>query len=289
MNSVDYLPVIDYKDVNAAHEFAQSLHHTGFAVLKNYPINIKDIQNIYNVWYKFFQQSDAAKMQYAFSAENHDGFVSTMLSEKAKGNNIKDLKEFFHYYSWGQCPPELSEDTENLFKQMLSFASELLSWVEKFCPQEVQKNFSEPLSNMIVDSKRNLLRILHYPPITTEIEPGAIRAAAHGDINLLTVLPSANEPGLQVLSKDNTWVDVPYDSEYLVVNIGDMLEECCEGFYKSTQHRVVNPEGADVAKSRMSIPLFLHPRDEVILSSRYTAKQYCDQRYSELGLDKKDK
>ena len=141
-----------------------------------------------------------------------------------------------------------------------------------------------PLSDMITQSPRNLLRILHYPPITGDEEVGAIRAAAHADINLLTVLPSASEPGLQLLSSDGTWVDVPYDPEYIIVNIGDMLQECTGGYYRSTMHRVINPAGADMSKSRMSIPMFLHPRDDVRLSARYLAEEYRMQRYRELGL-----
>ncbi|MCV5373598.1 hypothetical protein OFD18_36005, partial [Escherichia coli] len=80
------------------------------------------------------------------------------------------------------------------------------------------------LSEMINNSDKTLLRVLHYPPMTGEEEPGAIRAAAHEDINLLTVLPAANEPGLQVMSKDGEWIDVPCDFGNLIINIGDMLQ-----------------------------------------------------------------
>ncbi|TMO80809.1 2OG-Fe(II) oxygenase, partial [Pseudoalteromonas ruthenica] len=81
-----------------------------------------------------------------------------------------------------------------------------------------------------------LLRILHYPPMTGDEEPGAIRAAAHGDINLLTVLPASNEPGLQVQKTDGGWLDVPCDFGSLIINIGDMLQEASGGYFPSTIH-----------------------------------------------------
>ena len=112
---------------------------------------------------------------------------------------------------------------------------------------------------MIKDSEQTLLRVLHYPPITGNEEPDAIRAAAHEDINLLTILPAANEPGLQVKGKDGDWLDVPSDFGNLIINIGDMLQEASGGYFPSTTHRVINPVGTDMSKSRISLPLVLTP------------------------------
>jgi len=87
-----------------------------------------------------------------------------------------------------------------------------------------------------------------------------------------------------VLGKDEQWHDVPCDFGTLTINIGDMLQEASEGYYPSTQHRVVNPTGEGAKKSRVSLPLFLHPRDDVVLSDRYTAQSYLDERLRELGV-----
>jgi isopenicillin N synthase-like dioxygenase len=115
-------------------------------------------------------------------------------------------------------------------------------------------------------------------------EQGAIRAAAHEDINLITLLPAATEPGLQVKDKAGNWHDVKTDPETLVVNISDMLQEATDGFYRSTTHRVINPEGSDYSKPRLSMPMFVHPRADVVLSPRYTAGSYLNERLRELGL-----
>lgn len=101
----------------------------------------------------------------------------------------------------------------------------MLSWVEAHTPAEIAVNYSIALPKMIEQSHKTLLRILHYPPMSGDEEPGAIRAAAHEDINLLTILPAANEPGLQVKAKDGQWLDVPCDFGNLIINIGDMLQE----------------------------------------------------------------
>ncbi|MEF1281752.1 2OG-Fe(II) oxygenase family protein, partial [Vibrio fortis] len=101
---------------------------------------------------------------------------------------------------------------------------------------------------------------------------------------LLTVLPAANEPGLQVKTKDDQWLDVPCDFGNLIINIGDMLQEASGGYFPSTTHRVINPTGERQEKSRISLPLFLHPKPEVVLSEKYTANEYLMERLRELGV-----
>jgi isopenicillin N synthase-like dioxygenase len=276
------LSIVDYTAENAAQDFVKSLHETGFGVLKNHPILKNTLESIYANWADFF--ASVEKDQYRFNVETQDGFFPSSVSETAKGFKQKDIKEYFHFYPWGQCPEGLRAELEAYYKQANEVAATLLNWVEKYSPAEVSAKYSASLSSMIENSEQTLLRVLHYPPLTGDEEPGAIRAAAHGDINLLTVLPAANASGLQVKLKDDTWFDVPGDFGCLVVNIGDMLQEASGGYFPSTIHRVVNPEGMDKTKSRISLPLFLHPRPDVVLSERYTAESYLDERLRELGV-----
>jgi isopenicillin N synthase-like dioxygenase len=187
-------------------------------------------------------------------------------------------------YRSGKLPASLSQKSWELFTAIESLASTLLGWVEDNTPLEVKKNFSMPLRDMIKDSSKNLFRILHYPPIKGEVEEGAIRAAAHEDINLITLLPSATAPGLQVLDNFGKWHDVECDPGSIVVNSGDMLKMASGGYYGSTKHQVVNPLGDAAKQSRYSMPLFLHPRPEVPLSPKHTAQSYLDERLRELGL-----
>lgn len=274
--------VVDYLDENAGKLFTNSLRETGFGVLINHPIKQELVESIYKNWYEFFSSDE--KEQYAYDPKTQDGYFAPEISETAKGHTKKDIKEYYHIYPWGRIPESLRDEILSYYKLASELAAELLDWVEKYSPADIAKLYSEPLSNMIKDTPNTLLRVLHYPPLTGDEEPGAIRAAAHEDINLLTILPAANEPGLQVQQKDGQWVDVPCDFGSLVINIGDMLQECSAGYYPSTSHRVINPTGKASTKSRVSLPLFLHPRDEVVLSERHTQKSYLQERLRELGV-----
>lgn len=276
--------VVDYRAADAAEQFTRSLHETGFGVLVNHPLQQALVEKIYANWLGFFNGTD--KQDYAFSAETQDGYFSTEISETAKGHTQKDIKEYFHVYPWGRIPPQLKADALDYYAQANRLAQQLLSWVQQHTPAEIAAGYSEPLSQMIEGSRLTLLRVLRYPPLTGQEPAGSLRAAPHGDINLLTILPAANEPGLQVLSKDGQWLDVPSDFGMLIINIGDMLQEASQGYYPSTQHRVVNPTGEGAKKSRVSLPLFLHPREDVVLSQRYTAHSYLDERLRELGVKK---
>jgi isopenicillin N synthase-like dioxygenase len=276
------LIAVDYQAPGADKLFVESLRQTGFGVLKNHPIEQSTVNNIYQHWQTFFNSD--AKEKYAFDREKHDGFFSMQVSETAKGFKKKDIKEYYHYYPWGRCPTELKQELADYYQASSELAAELLGWIERYSPADVSAKYTQPLSTMVTNSQQTLLRILHYPPLTGGEEAEAIRAAAHEDINLITLLPAANEPGLQVKGTGDEWLDVPCDFGNLIVNIGDMLQEASAGYFPSTTHRVVNPEGADKSKSRISLPLFLHPNPEVVLSERHTAKSYLAERLKELGV-----
>ena len=189
---------VKYTEKNAPSVFTKSLHKTGFSVLKNHPIDLPLINDVYEEWSMFF--SSGIKEKYLFNKDTQDGFFP-FKSENAKGNPNKDLKEFFHFYPWGIFPEELSSKTKTLFNQLVLLTETLLGWIEKESPENIKILFSMPLSDMIDSSRNNLLRIIHYPSLKENEDKKAMRGAAHEDINLITLLVSGTEPGLQV--KDN--------------------------------------------------------------------------------------
>lgn len=275
-----HLPIVDYRSPDAARAFCASLAQTGFGVLANHPLNQNLVQGIYAEWLAFFGTD--AKHRYPYDPIRLDGYFPPQVSETAKGSTKRDIKEFFHIYPAGRYPSEVSDAARRYYAAGSALAAQLLRWVEQNSPPQVRAGYSLPLPDMIEGCQETLLRVLHYPPLTGDEEPGAARAAAHGDINLLTILPAATEPGLQVLGKDAAWLDVPCDFGLLIVNTGDMLQEASGHYYPSTVHRVLNPTGAACARSRISLPLFLHPRREVVLSQRYTVGSYFQERMREL-------
>jgi hypothetical protein len=218
-----------------------------------------------------------------FDLEKQDGYFP-IKSENAKGYSIKDIKEFYHIYTpWGRIPDNLSKNTLEIRHELKCIGNILLDCIDELTPKSIKKNFSIPLRNMVKDSDFNLLRVIHYPPIQEKDEKEALRAAAHEDINLITILLAGSKPGLQVKNNENKWIDVESDYGSLIVNIGDMLQECSNGYYPSTTHRVINPS-SDENYSRYSMPFFLHPRNEVKLSKNYTASSYLQERLKQLGL-----
>ena len=281
-----YISQIDYKTPTVAKDFCDSLVKTGFAVLKNHPIDYKLVEEVFQEWKDFFNSTD--KINYIYNNDTQDGLFPINVSETAVGYTTKDIKEFFHYYQWGQCPDKLRIKSDILFNQLNILAKELLNWIEANTPIAIQNKLSQPLSQMIENSDQTLMRILHYPPLIGNETSGAVRAAAHEDINLITLLVAASEPGLQVKDINGVYHDVPVDPGMLAINIGDMLQEATNGYYKSTTHQVINPTNDDAKhKSRYSIPLFLHARPDVRLSSRHTAGEFLEQRLAQLGIKKK--
>lgn len=267
---------ISLKDPCFGQKLLHSFKQTGFAIITDHDIDQKLMDEFYEEWESFFK-SDMRKQVYLYGSDQAGYFP--MDSEKAKGAEIADLKEFFHYYPSRVQDPTIGLSTD-LYYDLTGIATKALNKLEQSLPEDIKSKLTEPLSNMIEGSDKTLLRILHYPPVEN-VPEGAVRAAEHGDINLITILPAATQMGLQVKAKDGTWLDVEANRNDLVVNVGDMLQEATGGYLESTPHRVVNT-GMD--KSRLSSPLFLHPRPDVVLSERYTAESYLNERLKELGL-----
>ena len=213
------IKIIDLKSDNAGIQFVESLHHTGFAILYNHPLDHNLITSVYDEWGDFFNSD--AKHSYTFNPDTQDGYFP-FRSENAKGYMAKDLKEFYHIYQWGKYPENISRKALLLYHEIMAMGQNLLELLDVNSPLGVNAKFSMPLSEMIENSRMNLMRIIHYPPLSSNIKDGSIRASAHGDINLITVLPASHESGLQVQTKTGEWIDVGCEPEYLIINSGDI-------------------------------------------------------------------
>jgi isopenicillin N synthase-like dioxygenase len=270
---------VNCQEPNAGRQFVTSLRETGFAVLKNHPISRTLLENLYRDWLEFFHGDE--KHAYLFDPENRDGtqagFHPITASETAVGYATKDLKEFFHVVPGAPIPPALQHDILHYRQLALNFCATLLEWVQAHTPAASLANLVVPLPQ-VLSSSMSLLRILHYPPLQGSEDPRAVRAAPHEDINLLTLLPVALQPGLQVQNTNGDWIDLDSLRGEIIVNTGDMLREASAGYFPSTTHRVVNPPDAAANVSRISIPFFITPHADCVLSDRYTAGSYLDER-----------
>lgn len=274
------IQTVSYTSPDAPAAFTRSLRETGFAVLTDHPIGPERIAEAYAAWGRFFNSE--TKHDYPVDPEMQDGYFP-FKSENAKGAAAKDLKEFYHVFPRGRVPAEVETLTRALYADLQEVGMTLLQWVEDEAPEDVRAKFSEALPKMMAGSEQSLLRILHYPPLDTAPEPGAVRAAAHGDINLVTVLLAGSAPGLEAQDTDGHWHAVPCDPGMIAINCGDMLEMASGGYFPSTIHRVVNPEKTE-SGARFSMPMFLHPRPDVVLKPGTTADDFLQERLREIGL-----
>lgn len=274
LNPIDYLKPDDKSKLGF------SLRETGFAVIKNHPILYAE--KIYTQWRKAFTEKQLSS--FAFHPEHLDGFVTKEQSETAVGFEKKDLKTFFNFYpGWGRCPDHLKEMTGLYFNSIAECGAQIATWLDELTPPH-EKLTPCSFSDLITQSKRNLLRINYFPALGTSYEAGAIRAQDHTDINFFTIIPRTTSKGLQVLYKNHEWINVPHHENWLVINVGDMLQECSNGYWPSTRHRVINP-GENILTDRLSTPLFFQPNDDVFLSSRYPRSiDFLKKRYQDLGL-----
>ena len=288
---------VSYKSPQAAALFTQSLRETGFGVITDHPIAPELVSGVFAEWAEFFRSEQ--KHRYTFKAEEQAGYFP-FRSENAKDSPVKDLKEFFHLYPWNALPEGMSQRTRELFDQMTALAAEMLGWIEDHTPEEIRRNFDVPLRQSIEGSQEILLRPILYPPLTGGEEQGAIRAAAHEDINLITLLLGAEVGGLEIQDRQGNWLPVIPPPGALAINVGDMLQRLTNYCLRSTRHRVVNPPPERRGAARYSMPFFLHLRPDFLIDALpqcvdtdhprrdapITAHDYLIERLREIGLVK---
>lgn len=317
----DKIPSLDLADFRSGddtlrHQFVQELgdayNNIGFVAIRNHYLNKELASELYDVVKKFFALDDAIKQNYELPhLAGQRGYIGKG-KEHAKGRNTGDLKEFYHI---GQVveddDPIKQEYPENIWPaeipEFRSIGLEVYRSLEKTGMEMLRAialylNLDENYFQEKVKNGNSILRPIHYFPIERieEVPADAVRAAEHGDINLITLLMGASADGLQVLRRDNKWISITALPDQLVVNVGDMLERLTNGKLKSTIHRVVNPPRELMNTPRFSIPFFMHPRSDMSLAALpqcvdiknprqwkdITAGEFLDQRLREIGLKK---
>ena len=170
------LPLIDYTAANAPDAFFESLKQYGFATLISHPLDMERVNRIYSAWRVHF--SEGVPDEFAMDPVRQDGYFALDQAESAKGQQVRDHKEYFQFYRWGRCPGHLKHDLEAHFDDCLSFSTTLLRWVAEHLPPDIANRLSMPLESMIEDSAQTMLRVLHYPqysPVLCCLEPRLTR------------------------------------------------------------------------------------------------------------------
>ena len=310
VNLLDFLSNDPKTKQKFVDEIGQAYETIGFVALKGHFLEDPLVDKLYSEIKKFFDLSTAQKQRYEVpEIGGQRGYVS-FGKESAKGRKEGDLKEFWHFGQYVQDNPELeAEYPKNLVVSELdefnTVGKEAYKMLEKTATYVLRAlslhlGLDEFYFDKYVHNGNSILRPIHYPPIKEEPK-NAERAAAHGDINLITLLMGAQGKGLQVQNLEGQWIDAIANPDELMINVGDMLSRHTNNKLKSTIHRVVNPPRELWGSSRYSIPFFLHPISAMKLNvlencidadhpkqfEDITAGEYLDQRIKELGLAKK--
>lgn len=310
------IPVVDMDDYrsgspDARERFVKTLgdglKEFGFITVGHHGIDRDLIRKAYRLYQDFFALDLETKQKYGKIHGGQRGYTA-FGSENAKGNPVPDLKEFWHVgrelaanhpyrseYPGNVWPTEIAEFKET----MVELYSQLDSCVDTFL-FALADYFELPqttFSDMVKDGN-SILRTIHYPPLAPDADPRAVRAAAHEDINMITILCEATSSGLELLTRSGEWMAIDALEGQIVVDSGDMLQRVTNHVIPSTTHRVVNPEGANTA--RYSMPFFVHPYSACDLTALdmfvteenprkdppITAGAFLNQRLREIGLIK---
>lgn len=290
-------------------DLGEAFHNVGFVGVINHGIPSDLVDDFYASAKSFFSLPEEVKLQYQIEGMAGQRGYTAFGREHAKQSEVPDLKEFFQIGQEVDTDhPKANEYPENVPVQerpeFLTLGMALYREFEK-SGGDLLRAIADHLQlpHDYFDSRINggssILRAIHYPPILKEPD-SAIRAEQHEDINLITLLVGASAGGLQVLNKNNEWVDVIPQEGEIVVNVGDMLQRLTNNYLKSTTHRVVNPPRELWHKPRLSIPFFLHPVSDMDLTclehlvsaenplayQPISAGDYLDERLKEIGLKK---
>ena len=317
----DEIPSLDLADFTSGdplrkNKFIQDLgaayNNIGFVAVRNHYLTDALSDKLYSSIKKFFALSDSIKQKYEIPGlAGQRGYIGKG-KEHAKGRNTGDLKEFYHIGQevqdndpikneypdnvWPVEQPDFAEIGLDVYRRLEKTGVQMLKAIALYL------NLPEDYFDAKVKNGNSILRPIHYFPIENpdSVPADAVRAAEHGDINLITLLMGASADGLQVLRKDGRWIPITALPEQLVVNVGDMLERLTNKKLKSTIHRVVNPPRHLMNNPRYSIPFFMHPRSEMDLTclpncvdaehpklwEDITAGDFLNQRLKEIGLKK---
>ena len=311
--SLTSLPVLSLTMPKA--EFAQAIGESfrtfGFALVKDFTIDRNLIDRAWKLSEEFFALPEDEKRSYHNAAISGARGYTPFGVEIAKDAKHHDLKEFWHVGRdlpegspladasmppnvWPARPEGFKDTFSELYRQFDETGAAILSAIALYL------GLDEHWFDNGIEDGNSVMRLLHYPPIPN-LEGEAIRAGAHGDINLITLLLGAEEAGLELLYQGKEWVSASPPEGALVVNVGDMLERLTNHYLPSTIHRVRNPNPERAAYSRYSMPFFLHLRSDFPIQTlpqcvnsenpdRYpkpiTADAFLQQRLREIGLKK---
>jgi len=287
----DMVPTLDARDAQSAQfarDIAAAYAEFGFVIIENHGIDKRLIERCLECFRVFFELPVDEKMKYKVPGGGGARGYTAFGIETAKGATHHDLKEFWHVGRelppghpftqsmapniWVDSIPGFREAAYGLFQAFDALGAKLLSAIAR------SVNLPPDFFADKVDLGNSILRVIHYPPLPPD-PMGSVRAGAHEDINVITLLLGAEEPGLELLTRKGEWLPINPPAGSLVCNVGDMLQRLTNRHLRSTTHRVVNPPRERASQARYSLPFFLHFNPDFLIK---TMPQYVDDEHPDL-------
>lgn len=306
---LDRVPVVDLSDFMDPERrslfvrtLGEGLERFGFVAVTGHGIPAELLASAYAIAEQTFSLPVEAKRRYETPGDGRQRGYTSLGVEHAKDHSVPDLKEFWHVgrelgdahplHVAGDVPknqfpdevPEFRPTYLALYNALEAFANQLLDAVGLYL------GLAPGFFRTLTHDGNSVLRIIHYPSLGGAVPEGAIRAAAHEDINLLTVLPVSTKPGLELLTRDGEWLAVEVPPDTMVCDTGDMMQLLTGRRLPATTHRVVNPPGAE-AGARLSMPFFLHPHPDAVLAPisgdapPVVTRDFFHARLREIGVE----
>jgi len=304
LNLLDYISGTQSEKINFVDQLYAGLKEYGFIILTEHTVDQAKVDKAYDLIHEFFNLSVAEKFKYHKAQGGGQRGYTPFGLEKAVGQTHPDLKEFWHvgrdtgkdhpfydFYGENYWPEEIKN-----FKQAFVELYHSLDQTALILMQALGQALDLPeqyFKEMVTDGN-SVLRCIHYPPTKEQDVANSVRAAAHEDINLITIMVGATDSGLELLDRDGKWLPVQSSAGQLVVDSGDMLSRISNDLLPATTHRVVNPK--DASSTRYSMPYFVHPHPEANLSvipscigsgAKYapiSSHEFLQQRLKDIGL-----
>lgn len=307
VNLIEFLSDDPTKKQLFVDKIGKAYEDIGFVALNGHFLSPELIEELYREIKNFFDLPEEIKNNYEIEGIGGQRGYTSFGKEKAKGRDVADLKEFWHFGQYeernkiNQYPSNINVNELPEFNEVGKIVYQMLEKTAKYVLRALALylKLDEFYFDKYIKNGNSILRPIHYPPIVTAPK-NAERAAAHGDINLITLLMGAQGKGLQVQNNDGQWIDAIAQEDELMINVGDMLSRHTNNKLKSTIHRVVNPPKELWKTSRYSIPFFMHPISDMKLDvlescvdtkhpklfEATTAGDFLRERLIELGLIK---
>lgn len=308
MSQIHEIPTVDLTELNSANQdrrqacadlITGSLHHIGFIAIET-PGVAEGRERAYAAFAEVLERPEDELTQYSHPEIAYLRGYTPLRTETAgacqrsgpngtrqpdarsgwligpEGFSDPTLRERFPAFHadniWPEDSPRFRQEADRYYQLMEGVSQGVLRALE------LTLGYPEDFFGDMTRDGYASLRPLRYAPVAPQDVPNTVWGCKHTDRDLLTVLPPAVGSGLQVKTRDGTWIDGGAPEGHSLVQVGDVLKYMTAGYFRSAVHQIIVPEGGtDVP--RYSAPMFVYPRHDVVVQPDPNIWEFNPDRY----------